>query len=113
MADRHPKAPDRESPLVMGPAERMPILDTVKTFSAMNESVVCTVETHDRAGNKRGAIAFGISRHDLPVGFAVYQTIVEAEAIVALLQNAIADAKRIEDGIAPLAPISDAPPVKH
>lgn len=113
MADRHPNPPDRERPLVMGPAERMPILDTVKTFSTMNESVVCTVETHDRAGNKRGAIAFGLSRHDLPIGFAVYQTIVEAEAIVALLQNAIADAKRIEDGIAPLAPISDAPPVKH
>ncbi len=113
MVERHPNAPDRDSPLVMGVAQRMPILDMVKTFSTMNESVVCTLETHDRAGQKRGAIAFGISRHDLPVGFAVYQTIVEAEAIVALLQNAIADSKRIEAGIAPLAPISDAPPVKH
>lgn len=112
MADRHPGARGA-SPLVMPQIERMPIVDKVKLFSSMNESVVCTVETHDTAGNKRGAIAFGVSRHDLPHGFAVYQTIVEAEAIVAMLQNAIDDAKRIEAGIAPLAPISDAPPVKH
>ena len=112
MADRHPSA-STASPLVMGQIEKMPILETVKTFFAMNESVVCTVETRDRDRNVRGAIALGLSRHDLPHGFVVYQTIIEAEAIVALLQNGIADARRIEAGITPLAPVSDLPPAKH
>jgi hypothetical protein len=112
MADRHPNAAG-DSPLVMGRIEHMPIVGRMKPFSTMNESVVATVETQDTTGATRGAVAFGISRHDLPHGFVVYQTIVEAEAIVALLQNAIDDAKRIEAGIPPLAPLSDAPPVKH
>jgi len=112
MANRHPKASDTSS-LVMSQIEKMPILDTVKDFHALNESTVCTVETYDQAGNVRGAIALGLSRHDLPHGFVVYQSIAEAEAMVVLLQNGINDAKRIEAGIAPLAPAGITPPVKH
>lgn len=112
MADRHPKARG-SSPLVMGRVARMPIVDTVKPFISMNESVVCTVETHDTSGAKRGAIALGISRFNIQHGYVVYQSIPEAETLIALLQNAIDDARRIEAGIAPLAPVTDVPPVKH
>jgi len=112
MADRHPGADD-SSPLVMRAIENLPILDTVKGFVALNESVVCTVQTHDRAGNVRGAIALGLSRHDLSHGFVIYQTIAEAEAIVALMQKGIADAKRLEAGVEPLAPASAVSPVTH
>lgn len=113
MVDRHPHAPGRESPLVMSEIEWMPIVDRTLPFIAMNESTVCTVETSDRAGKKRGAVALGLARHDMSSGCAVYQSIAEAEAIVALLKNAIADAKRIEAGETPLAPDGIAPPVKH
>jgi hypothetical protein len=114
MADRHPQAGRRtDSPLVMAEVEHMPILDRTKPFVAMNESTVCTVETSDKAGAKRGAVALGLSRHDLGHGFVVYQTIEEAEAIVVILGNAIADAKRIEAGEQPLAPAGRQPPVKH
>lgn len=113
MGGRHPQAGGGESPLVMGEVESMPIVGRVKSFVTMNETTVCTVETRDRAGDKRGAIALGLSHQHLDRGFAIYQSIAEAEAIVALLQNSIADARRIEAGEAPLAPEGIEPPVKH
>ena len=76
----------------------MPILDKTQPFVSMNESAVCTVETRDQSGAKRGAVALGLSRHDFNHGYVVYQTIEEAEAIVALLRLAIADARRVEAG---------------
>lgn len=113
MGGRHPGARSAESPLFIGEVESMPIVGRVKPFLTMNETTVCTVETPDETGRTRGAIALGISHHTLDHGFVVYQSITEAEAVVALLQNAIADARRIEAGEVPLAPAGVEPPVKH
>lgn len=112
--DAHPELGKRERPsLRMGELEVMPILSRSIPFLAMNESTVCTVETVDVAGAKRGAIALGISRHDLPHGFVVYQSVDEAEAMIGLMRNAIDDAKRIEAGTQPVAIEGRDPPVKH
>lgn len=97
----------------MNEVEELPILDKVKPFVSMNESVVCTLETRDRSGAKRAGIAIGLSRHDLNHGYVVYQTVEEAEAIVALLRAGIADARRIEAGEQPLAPAGIEPQARH
>lgn len=113
MRTGHPAAKGKGPALVMGQVERMPILGRMKPFLTMNEATIATVETVDSTGAKRGAIAYGISHDSLDHGFVTYSTIEEAEAIVALLQAGIADAKRIEAGETPLAPISTEPPVRH
>jgi hypothetical protein len=97
----HPQG--KPTGIVVGATERMPILGRLKTFHSWNETTVCTVETRDRSGATRGAIAIGFSNHGRSDGVTTYSTIEEAEAVVVLLQNAIDDARRIERGEAPLA----------
>lgn len=114
MGDRHPglkRDPARD--LRVRDVEPMPIVDKTKPFLAMNETTVCTVELTDRSGAKRGAVAIGFSRHDLAHGYVTYSAIDEAEAIVALIRNAIDDAKRIEAGEPCLAVPGIAPQRKH
>lgn len=113
MALDHPGRKPSDDQLVMGNVELMPILHRIKQLLSLNESTVCTVETTDRGGRRRGAVAWGVSRHDLDHGFVVYHSIDEAEALIALLRNAIDDARRIEAGQPPLAPEGIAPPSKH
>lgn len=112
--DAHPELGKRSRPaLRVAEIVQLPILTKTKPFLAMNESTVCTAELTDEGEAKRGAVALGMSRHDLPHGFVVFQSIEEAEAIVALLNIAIVDAKRIEAGLVPFAREGIAPPVKQ
>lgn len=99
MSARHPQAngPAREA-LVVGPVEHIPICGQVKSFHTWNETTVCTIETVDASRRRRGGIAIGFSKHGREDGVATYSTIAEAEALLALLGNAIADARRIEAG---------------
>lgn len=103
MMTKEPHPRNRPTTLIVGNIENMPILGRMKQFFHMDESTICTVETKDRAGNTRGAVAFGMSHHAISIGYVIYSQIDETEAIIALLQNAVIDAKRIEAGLAPFA----------
>lgn len=109
MKDHHPRLQASDRMLCPGAANAMPILGAQKVFYTWNESTVCTVELADVGGSKRGAIAVGFSNHDLNHGVATFSSIDEARAMVALLQNAIADAERIERGEVPIALDMNAP----
>tara|TARA_R110000782_G_scaffold51433_2_gene110832 strand:+ start:243 stop:569 length:327 start_codon:yes stop_codon:yes gene_type:complete len=104
MRNSHPDA--SPNGIVVGAVELMPILGRTKLFHTWDETTVCTVECE---GN-RGAIAIGFSKHNRDDGVATYSTISEAKVIVTLIQNAIADAERIERGVAPLAHEGRNPP---
>lgn len=105
---RHPKG--KGDGLVVDAVQCMPCVGQVKLFHSWNETTVATIETTDRAGAKRAGVAIGFSKHDRTDGVATYSTIAEAEALVALIQNAILDARRIEAGEPALAPAGVEPP---
>lgn len=92
-----------EPGLIVGAIEQMPILGQMKGFYIWNELTVCSIETTDSTGAKRGGVAIGFSQSHRAQGVATISSIKEAEVLIQLMQNAVDDAKRIEAGQQPYA----------
>lgn len=90
--------PDR----IFAPIEQFPTRDQGKKDCAV--STTCAIHTiTTTSGKAYAAIVF--NQEHCPIGYASVMDRTEAEAHIALLQNALDDADRINGGKAPLAQI--------